>query len=472
MLGKPLPPVASCPLSAEERYSVTLAQPSFKTKYYHRRIGHLLRVERDRPAGTRDVPELIVLEPEAGVTPSSKPPVRIFLGTEPAQHRAERVFVWSVLQHRDPARRYEIHLMKDLKGFNRLQWKTGFTAYRYAIPDLAGKTGRAIYNDVDQIYLTDPAELFDLDMQGAGQMCITEKETAVMLLDCEKMAKIWHREDAERSERHKFFRRRVQAIDGMWRQLPGVWNSRDHEYEPGVSKLLHYTTLQMQPWRPFPKVLKYRDNPNGDVWFEMEKAADAAGFTLFTEEHPSRRYEALVELYKTMHEEGSHLTNRPPEKTFNGKSLTEHVDRVAQMIDESGAKTLLDYGSGKGKFYDPYPGEPAESRYKSMKAWGDTRVTCYDPGYEPFSGPIEPAYDGVICTDVLEHITEEDIPWVLDKLFRHAKHFVYAVAACYPAKKHLPNGQNAHCTVQAGGASRWKAPHGATRGSSGSSAPS
>jgi hypothetical protein len=448
MLGKPLPPVASCPLSAEERYSVTLAQPSFKTKYYHRRIGHLLRVERDRPAGTRDVPELIVLEPEAGVTPSSKPPVRIFLGTEPAQHRAERVFVWSVLQHRDPARRYEIHLMKDLKGFNRLQWKTGFTAYRYAIPDLAGKTGRAIYNDVDQIYLTDPAELFDLDMQGAGQMCITEKETAVMLLDCEKMAKIWHREDAERSERHKFFRRRVQAIDGMWRQLPGVWNSRDHEYEPGVSKLLHYTTLQMQPWRPFPKVLKYRDNPNGDVWFEMEKAADAAGFTLFTEEPPSRRYEALVELYKTMHEEGSHLTNRPPEKTFNGKSLTEHVDRVAQMIDESGAKTLLDYGSGKGKFYDPYPGEPAESRYKSMKAWGDTRVTCYDPGYEPFSGPIEPAYDGVICTDVLEHITEEDIPWVLDKLFRHAKHFVYAVAACYPAKKHLPNGQNAHCTVQ------------------------
>lgn len=427
---------------------MTLAQPSFKTKYYHRRIGHLLRVERDRPAGTRDVPELIVLEPEAGVTPSSKPPVRIFLGTEPAQHRAERIFVWSVMQHRDPARRYEIYLMKDLKGFNRLQWKTGFTAYRYAIPDLAGKTGRAIYNDVDQIYLTDPAELFDLDMQGAGQMCITEKETAVMLLDCEKMAKIWHREDAERSERHKFFRRRVQAIDGMWRQLPGVWNSRDHEYEPGVSKLLHYTTLQMQPWRPFPKVLKYRDNPNGDVWFEMEKAADEAGFTIFTEENPSRRYQELIELYKTMHEEGSQATNRPPEKTFNGKSLTEHTDRIAQMIDETGAQTLLDYGSGKGKFYAPYPGEPAGSRYKSMKAWGKTHVTCYDPGYEPFSGPIDPAYDGVICTDVLEHITEEDLPWVLDKLFSHARCFVYTVAACYPAKKHLPNGQNAHCTVQ------------------------
>jgi hypothetical protein len=426
---------------------VTLAQPSFKTKYYHKRLGHLLRIERDRPAGTRDEPELVAIDPEPGVTPSEKPPVRIFLGTEPAQHRAERIFVWSVLQHRDPARRYEIYLMKDLKGYDRLKWKTGFTAYRYAIPDLAGKTGRAIYNDVDQIYLTDPAELFDMDMKGAGQLCITEKETAVMLLDCEKMATIWHHEDAQRGERHKFFRHRVHD-NKLWGLLPGVWNSRDHEYEPGVSKLLHYTTLQMQPWRPFPKVLKYKENPNGEVWFEMERAADAAGFTLFTEENPSPRYKKLVEMYKTMHEQGSPEVGRPATKTFSGKSLIEHVGRIGGLIEETGAKTLLDYGAGKGLFYEPYPGAPADSRFKSMKQWGDTKVTCYDPGYEPFSGAIEPKYDGVICTDVLEHITEEDIPWVLDKLFRHAQHFVYAVAACYPAKKFLPDGQNAHCTVQ------------------------
>jgi hypothetical protein len=427
---------------------VTLAQPSFKTKYYHKRLGHLLRLERDRPAGTRDEPELVALDPLPGVTPSPKPPVRIYLGTEPAQHRAERIFVWSILQVRDPARRYEIYLMKDLKGFDRLKWKTGFTAYRYAIPDLAGQTGRAIYNDVDQIYLADPAELFDMDMGGCGQLCITEKETAVMLLDCEKMATIWHRKDAENSERHKFFRHRVQAIDGMWGRLSGVWNARDHEFEAGVSKLLHFTTLQMQPWRPFPKVLKYKENPNGEIWFDMERAADAAGFTLFTEDQPSGSYRKLIAMYQTMHQEGSPDVGRPPEKTFSGKSLGEHVGRIGAMIRESGTKTLLDYGSGKALYYAPYPGEAEESRFKSQKEWGDTRVTCYDPGYEPFSGPVESKYDGVICTDVLEHITEEDIPWVLDKLFAHARHFVYAVAACYPAKKLLPDGQNAHCTIQ------------------------
>ena len=50
-------------------------------------------------------------------------------------------------------------MMKDLDGFDRRGWKTGFTNYRYAIPSLGGHKGRAIYNDVDQIYLGDQFSL-------------------------------------------------------------------------------------------------------------------------------------------------------------------------------------------------------------------------------------------------------------------------------------------------------------------------
>ncbi|MGN6719598.1 MAG: ELM1/GtrOC1 family putative glycosyltransferase, partial [Candidatus Binatia bacterium] len=78
-----------------------------------------------------------------GVAPSPKPPVRIFLGTEPAQYRAERVFFWSIERVRDPSRIYEIYLMKDLVGFDRTRWLTGFTNYRLAIPDFAGGYGKA-----------------------------------------------------------------------------------------------------------------------------------------------------------------------------------------------------------------------------------------------------------------------------------------------------------------------------------------
>src|SRR3546814_18012110 len=74
--------VCSSDLLLRRRISVTLADPVFKTRYYHKRIGHLLRLDRSRPAGTRDEPELVALDPLSGVTPSEKPPVRLFLGTE------------------------------------------------------------------------------------------------------------------------------------------------------------------------------------------------------------------------------------------------------------------------------------------------------------------------------------------------------------------------------------------------------
>ncbi len=131
------------------------------------------RRDRCRDAsGMRAKPERIVLGVKAGVEPSPKPPVRIFLGTEPAQYRAERIFVWSIEQTRDPSRVYEIHLMKELAGFDRRKWLTGFTNYRFAIPHFAGGRGRAIWNDVDQVFVTDPAELFDMDLAGHGFLTV------------------------------------------------------------------------------------------------------------------------------------------------------------------------------------------------------------------------------------------------------------------------------------------------------------
>ena len=57
-------------------------------------------------------------------------------------------------------------------------------------------------------------------------------------------------------------------------------------------------------------------------------------------------------------------------------------------------------------------------------------------------------FDGVISTDVLEHCPAEDIPWIIDEIFSFADEFVYLNVACYPAKKLLPNGENAHCTIE------------------------
>src|SRR3546814_19687422 len=76
----------------------------------------------------------------------------------------------------------------------------------------------------------------------------------------------------------------------------------------------------------------------------MERAADAAGFTLFTEDKPSRGYRNLLEMYKTMHEEGWTQAQWSAQETFDGKSLKRHIQPVAALIRETGAASLLDYG--------------------------------------------------------------------------------------------------------------------------------
>ncbi len=266
-----------------------MARGEFDTGLLDRRLHWWLFGDGERGPGVRDEPECVAIPPAAEAAARPGPPVRIFLGTEPAQYRAERVFVWSVLRHRDPARAYEIHLMKELRGFDRRDWKTGFTRYRFAIPHFAGGRGRAIYNDVDQIYLADPAGLFDTELGDRAVLAIDERETSVMLLDCERLAPLWSLEEARTARSKKPFKR---AAAPLWGRLDPSWNARDHEYVPGKSKLLHFSTLHTQPWRPFPRDLRYRAHPDAEVWLALEREADAAGFTVFTRERPSRRFDA------------------------------------------------------------------------------------------------------------------------------------------------------------------------------------
>jgi len=171
---------------------------------------------------------------------------------------------------------------------------------------------------------------------------------------------------------------------------------------------------------------------------------------VYTRTAPSKRFLELGKLYAQMHEEGEQKIGIKPENTFAGQSLYPHIGRIGAELKASGSKTLLDYGAGKGLAYKQKPlklpnGEQAESL---QAHWGLDSITCYDPGYEPFSKLPQGKFDAVICTDVLEHIPEEDLDWVLGEVFDYAKRFVFLTVACYPAKKHLPNGENTHITLQ------------------------
>ncbi len=157
-----------------------------------------------------------------------------------------------------------------------------------------------------------------------------------------------------------------------------------------------------------------------------------------------------MELYRRLHVEGEKFLQLEPEATYPGISLMPHLGRIKRLIDETDAKTILDYGSGKGMQYEPQRiALPGRGEWNSvLDYWDVDEVRCYDPCYEPYSRLPEERFDGVVCTDVLEHCPEEDLRWIVSEIFSFATRFVYAAVACYPAKSRLPNGENAHCTVR------------------------
>jgi hypothetical protein len=176
----------------------------------------------------------------------------------------------------------------------------------------------------------------------------------------------------------------------------------------------------------------------------------------YSRDNPSPRYRELVDMYRTMHRVGDAAHGLSAEQTFPGQSLPRQAHRIKPLIARTQARTILDYGSGKGVQYRPGPiKQEGVVRWNSIQEyWGVDSIRCYDPAHEPYSELPSGRFDGVVCTDVLEHCPEQDLDWIIEGFFSFADKFVFANVACYPAAKHLPNGENAHCTIRP--AAFWK----------------
>ena len=385
-------------------------------------IASMLRAEPYARPGTRTQLERVVLGVREGVTPSEQPPVRIFVGTEPDQYRAERIFIWSIEQVRNPSRVYELYLMNDLAGFDRRGWLTGFTNYRFAIPHFTEGHGRAIYNDTDQIYLADPGELFDTALGNSGFLSMHDHDTSVMLIDCERMASVWTLEAAQQ-RRRKRLEAEARAVPGLWGQLDPHWNARDDEYDPKRSKLLHYTTIHAQPWQPFPQRFAYQHNPVGHVWFALEQAANEAGYQVFQAQRPSARYRALCTRLRDASTQPSPPTcSMQTTRNDHSSDFQEHIEKLSTATQ---SHTLLDYSFGIGP---------------SLTRSHDPLVSHYNPAFAaPTPSACEVA-DGVVCTDTLDFLPDEDVPWMLEELFRYAHRFVSVSVNVVPYEYRLPNG--------------------------------
>ncbi len=105
---------------------------------------------------------------------------------------------------------------------------------------------------------------------------------------------------------------------------------------------------------------------------------------------------------------------------------------VKQLLDQTGLKTLSDYGAGKCNLR------------KALHDLGkrDFEYLPYDPAF-PEYGPPRPA-EFVCCIDVLEHIEESYLDAVLLDLKDITRSIGFFSVHTGPAMKTLPDGRNAH----------------------------
>ena len=141
--------------------------------------------------------------------------------------------------------------------------------------------------------------------------------------------------------------------------------------------------------------------------------------------------------YKTLYTE---YHKKKPSK-FSGYSVVNYADKIAELVESIGAKTILDYGCGKGFQY---------LRDRIHETWGGILPHCYDIGVPQISRVPPGQYDGIICTDVLEHIHPLDVDTVLKDIFSRTRirAFVFLVICCRPAKKVFKDGSNVHLTIE------------------------
>lgn len=181
--------------------------------------------------------------------------IRVFVGGQTEHRLCFAVLKHSILRHTQSP--VEVKLICDLMPkLQEPQSKknrpaTSFSLQRFAIPELCGFEGRGIYLDSDMIVRADIRELWELPFpKGSRVLAPPGWQTSVLLWDCAyrvTIAKLVRDMDAGTRGYAQVMNAKGLKVA---RTIPGEWNRMDRYHEMGDphARLLHYTSMNTQPW--------------------------------------------------------------------------------------------------------------------------------------------------------------------------------------------------------------------------------
>lgn len=228
--------------------------------------------------------------------------IRVFVGTDQRMRKAELVLEHSIRKH--ASQPVEIHWMRANDPGFRVEehstwgendpswsigrppgtpygpgkpgrWATDFTCFRFFVPELCNFEGFAIYLDVDMMLFADIAELWNYRQPGK---LVSTSRLDVFVADCSAF-RDWIRSEEAKGSGFGFgvYQGRLGK---RWVKngIPDAWDTLDRWDER--AKLVHFTQMRTQPWKPWPEVFRYPDHPDPAAvekfWELYEEATSCA----------------------------------------------------------------------------------------------------------------------------------------------------------------------------------------------------
>ena len=204
-------------------------------------------------------------------------PIRIFVGTDERMGKAELALEASVRHH--TSAEVEFTWMRlgnglEFEGwdigrdpghpYSGEGWATDFTNFRWAVPDLADFEGTAIYMDADMVALGDINELV-LSLSDHA-LCAWPGEGKhgrpdLIVFNCSHrfwLQTTWPSIGDMKINGWPYHKYRDLIISLHNRcVLPPEWDCLDGKGLSANTKLIHFTNMRTQPWRPWPDVFDY-----------------------------------------------------------------------------------------------------------------------------------------------------------------------------------------------------------------------
>ena len=223
-------------------------------------------------------------------------PIRIFVGTSANNEDAEAEMVLEYTLRKNTTHPLDITWMRQTKdedspwgGWQTQRWSTPFSGFRWAIPEVCGYHGRAIYMDVDQLNLRDIADLFSVDLKNHPMAArrgarFGGHEFCVIVFDNERMGDLLM-PVARMKPNPDIHHRYIGMFSGSdyVLDLDPRWNCHDGDGLP-IDNIwhLHYTKMSTQPWKPAWFTGKGEEHPRQDLvklWHDMRAEATLNGYS-------------------------------------------------------------------------------------------------------------------------------------------------------------------------------------------------